>query len=163
MHINMPHFKSVGLGFANGRFLESCLTLQVAEIAAKGQVSFQETLAGIAVFTAVAASIYLGTKVTICPCRRSPKSFHMNCIDRTLGVRESDSHGADTQGEPVVCTLCQGNGGARCFGCEGAGSMKVSTDFRITSCRSIGPIYISFCLSAQFYRLAVPAFPQACK
>ncbi len=37
---------------------------QVADIAAKGQVSFQETLIGIAVVGAVAAAVYLGTKVT---------------------------------------------------------------------------------------------------
>lgn len=99
MHLlHQPSEVGTGLRFKSRRPYVRCRALyhEVAEIAAKGQVSFQETLVGIAVCSAVAASIYLGTK-----------------------------------GEPVVCTLCQGNGGARCFGCEGAGTMEAKPkDFR---------------------------------
>lgn len=39
------------------------------------------------------------------------------------------SYSCAMQGEPKVCEICKGTGGARCFACEGTGSQAVSVCF----------------------------------
>ena len=88
---------------------------------------------GGAVITAITAAIVSGFKVRT-SAYASVASLPQSNIART------NTNSSLLQGEPKVCDLCQGVGGAKCFACSGSGLSTVrllmDPSYNLARCRS---------------------------